>query len=441
MAPKKSEPSAKHFTEWKETSKGAEFSINDLDVALVNSVRRVVLSEIPNVAFHHDPYNPDTSSIRIITNTGSLHNEMLGHRLMLIPLCFTPDEIFAIEQGDQSYKFVLKVHNTGKDIVTVTSDDFVIYDQFGKVIDGDEKDRILPKNPITKDAILITKLKPNAMDPATGEQINVECTPLVGTAMRHAAWNPVSLCVYLNKIDETAAEAAFDTWIVDQGRIRESENRTALTTDDIAEYKRRFWLQDAQRHYIKNAHGEPSAFKFSMESECGMLPSFLMFRAFDVLARKMTKLVKGLKTTKITQHQAESTLFDVLLVGETHTMGNLLQSSLFDRHVRGKEASCLFIGYYQSHPLEDEVVLRIRMKTIHEIEPFKEFLLKSFEDIRQELFNVCDEWIDFAKVPKETDYVKQHQNHKDMCAREKEIQKEVEVQENQDGRSRKIGDE
>jgi DNA-directed RNA polymerase subunit L len=437
MAPKKTAASVVssvkrggHFVEWKEesTNKNAEFSINDLDVALVNSLRRVILSEIPNVAFHHDPYNPDTSSIRIITNTGSLHNEFLGHRLMLIPVCFSPDEIYAIEKGEATYRFVIKVHNTGKDVVAVTSDDFVIYDKSGKVIDGAEKDRILPKDVITGDAILITKLKPNLVDPSAGEQVNVECTPIIGTAMRHAAWNPVSLCVYLNKIDETAAETAFENWISEQTAAREADNRVALTSSDIAEYKKRFWLQDAQRHYIKNAHGEPSSFQFKLESECGMLPSFLMFRAIDILARKMTRMINDLKNTKITQHQAELTLFDVLLVGETHTIGNLLQSSMFDRHVRGKDGECSFIGYYQSHPLEDEVVLRIRMKSINDIESFTKFLTKSFEDIRDWLFQICNEWVEFSKVPFDTSYVKQHNEHMALCAREKEIKKEVEVQ-------------
>ena len=60
------------------------------DKSLANAIRRTLLTDIPTVGFkiNEDGKNND---INMILNNSSLHNEMLLHRISLIPLYINPD--------------------------------------------------------------------------------------------------------------------------------------------------------------------------------------------------------------------------------------------------------------------------------------------------------------------------------------------------------------
>jgi len=80
------------------------FEIKNIDVSILNSIRRIILSEIPNVAFEFEPYNIDNQKVIIDKNTCPLHNEIIQQRLSMIPLNFTTDEIIDFETD--KYNFV-----------------------------------------------------------------------------------------------------------------------------------------------------------------------------------------------------------------------------------------------------------------------------------------------------------------------------------------------
>ena len=60
-----------------------------LDKSLINSLRRILLTDIPTISFKMDETGENTD-IKMITNNTSLHNEMLIHRISLIPLYIDP---------------------------------------------------------------------------------------------------------------------------------------------------------------------------------------------------------------------------------------------------------------------------------------------------------------------------------------------------------------
>ena len=60
-----------------------EFVFNNVDVSIVNGIRRILLSELPHIAFDAVENNNNTN---IEHNTGSLYNELIVNRLALIPL-------------------------------------------------------------------------------------------------------------------------------------------------------------------------------------------------------------------------------------------------------------------------------------------------------------------------------------------------------------------
>ena len=70
--------------------KKLDFEIRDVDVSIVNALRRVILAEYPTVAIAFDPYDSSQNDINIKINTTALHNEFTGHRISLVPVHMNP---------------------------------------------------------------------------------------------------------------------------------------------------------------------------------------------------------------------------------------------------------------------------------------------------------------------------------------------------------------
>ena len=68
-----------------------ELVLDDVPVSLTNAIRRIILSEIPNVAFYE-------KDIKIIENKSELHNEFIAHRTSLLPI-----------YRDRQFKIVSKI--------------------------------------------------------------------------------------------------------------------------------------------------------------------------------------------------------------------------------------------------------------------------------------------------------------------------------------------
>ena len=76
------------------SSRDISFEIKDVDIAVINSLRRILLSEIPNVGFFFNPDDfSDDKDIKIIHNDSPLHNEFMQHRIALIPINVNTDEL------------------------------------------------------------------------------------------------------------------------------------------------------------------------------------------------------------------------------------------------------------------------------------------------------------------------------------------------------------
>lgn len=157
-----------------------EFSLENADLSFANSLRRVIISEVPTMAI---------DMVQVTENTSPLFDEFIVHRLGLVPLVSEEIDHFnfplncnckeGCERCKVDYDIMVKCDDNAKedDTLDVTADD------------------ITPKNKEVKikpvkydDPIVIAKLK-------KGQSINMTLTAKKGIGKIHAKWSPVCTCV------------------------------------------------------------------------------------------------------------------------------------------------------------------------------------------------------------------------------------------------------
>ena len=319
------------------------FTLSGCNSSFVNALRRTILSEVETVSFITDDYL--TSDLKVVKNTGSLHNEFLLHRLGMIPINISNIDEF----NPDKYKFILKKENNGNTEIQVTSADFVV----NNLETGENEDTKLffPANSFTKDNILITILKPNPT--GDGEAINIEGKCSIGCGKENSRFSPVSNVVFINKRDETRSQTAFEDMIKS---LPTAPNETELKT-----LAKRFDMEEADRYFHVDENGDPNVFHFEIESVGIIPPTFIFKTCIKKLIEKITNFSKNInaaldsKPSSVTIRESESVMkgYDIIIEDESHTLGFLLQSYI------NKLEKDIFVGYMNPHPLEKRIKIRV----------------------------------------------------------------------------------
>ncbi|GBE59849.1 DNA-directed RNA polymerase I RPAC1 [Babesia ovata] len=179
----------------KNTRYHAIAEIEGLNVTIANAIRRILLAEVPTLAIE---------SVHIYQNTGVIQDEVLAHRLGLVPFDCDPDLIpfRNIEDlsGKNSVCFHLKVQCTRADLGDRPN--LPIYSRDLKWVplstEQAELFKDYPPKPIHDD-ILLTKLSP-------GQEIDLKAYLEKGIGKTHAKWSPVCTAVYRFKPEITFSE-------------------------------------------------------------------------------------------------------------------------------------------------------------------------------------------------------------------------------------------
>jgi len=324
------------------------FDIEHCDVSFANSLRRIMISETPTIAF--DTVDFENSSLKVITNTGALHNEMLVHRLGMIPINISDPLMF----DPTDYKFVLDVQNTGNTILDVTSGDFrVIDNKQNRDMDVNE---FFPTNPVTKDHILINRLKPNPGG-GEGEKIHIEGTAQMGIGKENSRWSPCSCVTYIYKKDPAKFESALSHHL-----SVKRETNPELTVEQEGDIVNTFRINEEERYFYTDESNNPNIFEFYIESVGVILASKILDQSFDILVKKIEKFRSafddhirgGDSRVKIMESPTVMTAHDIIIDEEDHTLGFLLQS-----YIDILVPEVKFVGYNNPHPLKKNIVLRI----------------------------------------------------------------------------------
>ena len=373
------------FSNLSKSDKKIVFQIKDVDVSVVNSIRRLIFTDIPSVGFRFKIKDHFVESdITFIENQGPLHNEFLAHRLSLIPLHLTEEEINEWEK--ENYKFILyKELKSVREIEDVTTEHFRIVDKNGKDLSKSFVQRVFPKNPITNDYILITKLRP---ENENKKVVHLEAYATKGIGIDCACWGTVSTCTYFNTIDEEAAKVALQKLLKDVP----TQKKVSVTSE--------FNTLQKYRHYAKNEFGEPSQFTMTVESECALSPEYIFHKAGTICISKLEDIVEKLEDEKNDTIRIETigetpNFYLVSIQGYTHTIGNLLQALIVNKHVRQKK-TLEYIGYSVPHPLENTFIMKIKFKNDTSVKVLRDFMISVMNEIISELKEMMEEFKEFA---------------------------------------------
>jgi DNA-directed RNA polymerase alpha subunit/DNA-directed RNA polymerase subunit L len=295
-----------------------------LEVA--NALRRAILAEVPTLAAKYDPYHvldPTLNDIIIKKNTTSLHDQILGQRISLIPIHMDTSGISAHRRSDLLFKIDAK--NDGHEPINVTTHDITCIDTDGSPLSREQLDKLLPPDTITGDHPIIARLK--------HEHVFVcEFNVRRGIAREHAGFACVSKCAYAYEVDDKEALQGLNAKIAGTGADKEA----------LAELKHRHETIDRFRYHVSDATGEPSSFLFSVDSECGMHPMEIVRVALETLANMVSMIPESFKVVESTKSGG----YLVEILDADHTIGNLYQA--FSDRTFSKRLSS--IGYYVPHP-------------------------------------------------------------------------------------------
>ena len=327
-----------------------EFKLEKVNVSVANALRRTIISDIPTIVFKTTPYEEDQSVIE--TNTTRFNNEIVKHRLSLIPIHMT-DLSIPLE----NYMVEIDVENDTDTIRYITTADFRIKDKnTGTYLSDSEHARIFPKNEQTGDHILFLRLRPKLATNIAGEILKMTCGFSIATAKDNAAFNVVSKCTYSNVIDPVRQA---DAW-----NAREQELKAEGLTADEIEFERKNWmLLEGQRHFT------PDAFHFRVKSVGVFDTKYLVKKALQILGEKSRKIETAFASGAIDAaigriESAQTTMrfgFDVVLENQDYTLGKVLEYFAFIKYFEGSKRM-EFCGFKKEHPHDSHILLRFAFK-------------------------------------------------------------------------------
>lgn len=379
-----------------------DFRIHNVSLCIVNAVRRAILADVTSAAFRYDICVPDKddTGITVVSNTSTLHNEMLAHRLSFVPIHLSEDEQQRFQAQPDRFKFTIRLKNkgaAGAAVVDVTSRDIQVTDKFGAPLEQKVRDAMFPPDKITGDHILLVCLRPSPTGDGLGEEIFIDATASESNGHENCRWSPVSLCSFRNVVDDRLASDAYALL-----------NSNKVDGDAPIQSRAQFDTLDAHRCYSRDAYGDPFVFDFSIETLCGLRPEFIFYKALRILSDRVAQLARAIRTlddpdtgsetpsgrplllVKLEPISNSDDFFILTIAGEGHTLGNLVQGLMYNSHVRDDLSKRLtFVGYHVAHPLDQSICMKFKVVPGIVI---TDFLVEALDGIVAHLNSVTLEW-------------------------------------------------
>ena len=382
------------------------FAIRNIDVSVINSIRRTIMSNIPMLVFRGFPSNEN--NINIIHNTTKFNNEYMKQRISCIPIINNNKETYKTFM--ENYQVELDVTNETMEKLYVTTKDFKIKNKTNdKYLEQNEVSKLFPPDSKTGDYILICILYPNYNKKnEPNERLNFVANFDVGTSAENSCWNIVHHISYENVRDFEKIKQITDNIKKDKYDNKE--------TEEYKYEKKDFEILDAQRITI------PNQFKMTIQSidnkefseknivkeacniimtKLGYIDTFLNNRSKIISqAENAFNQTNGMLTSEeymtynpdycniYRDENKEFIIFEIKK--DDFTIGKLIEKYFFHYHNK----KCNYIGFKKEHPTKKEAFIYIKYNkdAITDNEIYEDFIIilnelnKSFNKIK-EAFN------------------------------------------------------
>jgi len=356
---------------WDKDNTNVKFEITNINISTINAIRRTIISQTKSFRFRTEPY--EKNDVNIITNDTALNNQIICHRIGMIPI-HIQDNDFKIDD----YEFEIDVSNDSNFPKTVTSKDFkVLQISSNKYLSEKEVEKIFPKDPITNDYITITKLKPSyniinyKLDSYKEELLNtkgkkfkfhIKAKAVLSHGEENSRFSPVTSISYSYKVDEEKAKKAEKEYIESEIADMKEKKLTPKTEEQLSRY---FETTLKERYFNENEEGEPTHFIFNLES-VGVIPPLVIFhRGIQSLIDKVKNFLINVKSyndniIKVSPSPNIPDGFQVTVMNENDTLGNLIQETFFNKFCDSEEPVLDYIGYKRTHPLEEKIIINMK---------------------------------------------------------------------------------
>tara|TARA_B100001093_G_scaffold263388_1_gene251775 strand:+ start:2625 stop:3743 length:1119 start_codon:yes stop_codon:yes gene_type:complete len=336
------------ITNVEEENNRLKFTISNINVSYINSIRRILLSDVPCVVFKTQPYSEN--KVKILINKSRLNNELIKQRISCIPIHINDLQNFPY----QDYIVELDLKNDTNSIIYATTEDFKIKNILTqKYLESSEVKQLFPPDSITGDYIDILRLRPKISSNLDSEHIKLEAELTISNANDDGMFNVVSTCSYGNTMDSVKIK---DNWELKEKELREKE----YSKEEIEFIKKDWLLLDAKRLFIENS------FDFIIES-IGIYTNFkLMELACSILIKKLYQVLENLKTNDDLIYDATDTLencFIVTLENEDYTTGKIIEYYLHNKYFKD-EKKLNYVGFLKKHPHDKDSFIKISFKDI-----------------------------------------------------------------------------
>lgn len=282
-----------------------EFDMIGYDPAIVNAVRRILLSEVPSVAIE---------KVYLYQNTSVMQDEVLAHRMGLIPLKADP-RLFqwkakdAPDEGTEqdTLEFTLNIkcsRRAGGSEQSRPEEQYINHHALTKHIKwvpkGDQASRMSDPGPV-EDDILINKLRP-------GHEMEMRLFAVKGQGRDHAKFSPVATAFYrllpaitllrdVHGDDAHRLQKCFSPGVIELEPTDDGRKKAVVVNARLdscsrnvyryADLKEAVLLEKIKDHFI-----------FTVESVGATKPQDLVEMACDVLIEKCDYFLKELDTKK-----------------------------------------------------------------------------------------------------------------------------------------------
>jgi DNA-directed RNA polymerase II subunit RPB3 len=248
------------------TAQNVNFNLRNVDLAFANSLRRVILAEVPTIAI---------DLVEVERNTSVLPDEFIAHRLGLIPLSSKDAEqlLYSRDCDCEGYcdncavTLSLSARCTGHEIMKVYSRDLLVKstapnDRIGKPVITDA-DGLGP---------VIVKLRRD-------QEIKMKCIAKKGIAKEHAKWAPTAAVGF--EYDPWNKLRHLDLWYEED---RESEWPKSKNAE---------WEEPPLDNAF-DPHAVPSSFYFDVETVGSMDPDAIIQQGIKALQQKLAYVIQEL---------------------------------------------------------------------------------------------------------------------------------------------------